>query len=112
MALRIGAARGIGAPASSGLLAQIERTLGLTAGGLIVIGLALGAWVMGRALGGRAAYLFAYGGLGLLGAAIVIARRVRPVAAERSALARRARVGQTLDVTLKLTATRRVTTFR
>jgi len=113
MALRsLGAQRRIAAPASNGLMAQIERTLGLTLGGLILAGFAVGAWVMGHALGGRAAYLFAYGGVGLLAGAIVIARRARPVRAERSTIARRARVGQTLDVTLKLTATRRVTTFR
>jgi|SRR5579884_860949 len=113
MALRsLGAGRRIATPASTGLLAQLERSLGLTLGGLILVALAAGAWVMGRALGGRAAYLFAYGGAGLLGAAILIARRSRPVKAERSAIARRARVGQTLEVTLKLTSARRVTTFR
>src|SRR5437899_2622965 len=97
---------------ATGLLGELERRFGVTPAGLILVLLAVGGWILGRVLGGRAAYLLAYGGLGLFGGAILIARRRRPVSAERSELARRARVGQKIDVTLSLTAARRVTTFR
>jgi uncharacterized protein (DUF58 family) len=98
------------APAGS-VLGLVERTLGLTVSGLMVIVMAGGGWLLAHVFGGRALYLAAYAGVAMLGVAIYLARRKRPVQASRSELARRARVGQTLEVELTLSAASRVTTF-
>ncbi|MFN2464019.1 MAG: DUF58 domain-containing protein [Candidatus Dormibacteria bacterium] len=96
---------------ASGALGAIERTTGITASGLILLGFCVGAWIAGKIMGGRAIYLLAYCGVALLAAAYYMARRKRPVTAERSSLARRAREGQVLEVELTLRADRRITTF-
>ncbi|MEA2682352.1 MAG: hypothetical protein QOK05_680 [Chloroflexota bacterium] len=97
---------------SQGILAWIERNVGVTLSGILVVVISFGGWLLAHALGGRAMYLLAYCLLAMLGASIYIARRKRPVAATRSELARRARVGQTLVVNLVLTSERRIATFR
>ncbi len=94
------------------IFVEIERRAGLTVSGLLLIVLALGGWMLARLIGGKAMYLLAYCGMALLGVSIYVARRRRPLKAQRSALARRTRVGQKLDVDLSLTAGRRITTFR
>ena len=93
------------------LLKLVERTIGLTLSGLIVIGAVVGGWLLAHVFGGRALYLAAYAGVAMLGVAVYLARKKRPVQAVRSELARRARVGQTLEVELTLTAQARVATF-
>lgn len=94
------------------MLAAIERLVGLTLSGLLLIGLAVVGWLVAHVYGGRALYLLAYAGVVLVGVAVYLARRRRPVTATRSELARRARVGQTLEVELELESKARVTTFR
>jgi uncharacterized protein (DUF58 family) len=89
----------------------IERRAGLTVGALLLVALAVTGWIVARILGGKAMYLLAYAAIVLLGISIFIARRRRPVTATRSAVAPRARVGQTLNVDVALTAARRVATF-
>jgi uncharacterized protein (DUF58 family) len=93
-------------------LGYIERRAGLTLGALLLIAFGLTGWIMARLLGGRAMYLFAYSAAVLLGVSIFIARRRRPVTAQRSSTAPRARVGQTLNVDIVMTSARRVATFR
>ena len=95
-----------------GLFATVERNLGLTISGLVVCALVVIGWFAAHVYGGRALYLLAYAGVVMVGAAVYLARRRRPVTAIRSELARRARVGQTLDVELILDSKARVTTFR
>lgn len=97
---------------STGFFGSIERQLGLTISGLVVGGLALVGWFSAHVYGGRALYLLAYAAVVMIGASVYLARRKRPVTAIRSDLARRARVGQTLDVELVLESKTRVTTFR
>ena len=109
----LGSSSAAGTPrGATSLLGEVERRIGFTLAGLVLAAVAVGGWALGRTLGGKAPYLLSYGAIALLVAAAVIARRRRPVKATRSELARRARVGQVLDVTLELTADRRVTTFR
>ncbi len=93
------------------LLKLVERTIGITLSGLVLIVVAVVGWLLAHVLGGRVLYLAAYAGLAMLGTAIYLARRKRPVYAVRSELARRARVGQTLEVELTLMSKARVTTF-
>jgi uncharacterized protein (DUF58 family) len=90
----------------------IERHLGITIAGVIVAALAVVGWVLAHSYGGRGLYLLAYAGVIMLGVATVLARRKRPVTAQRSSIARRARVGQTLSVELTLSARARVNAFR
>jgi uncharacterized protein (DUF58 family) len=93
-------------------LAFVERQIGLSLSGIGVAVLALGGWAMGYHFGGRSLYLLAYVCVAMLIVAVVIARRRRPISAERSAISRRARVGQSLEVKLALTSQSRITTFR
>jgi uncharacterized protein (DUF58 family) len=90
----------------------IERLIGITIAGVIVAVLAVVGWVVARSYGGRGLYLLAYAGVILLAVAVALARRRRPVTAQRSSIARRARVGQTLNVELTLSSRSRVTAFR
>ena len=103
---------GIDLGPATGVFDALERRAGITISGLAAVALALGAWILGNHFGGRALYLAAYCALAMVAASVVMARRRRPIVAERSAVAQRARVGQSLDVVLTLRARSRVTTFR
>ncbi|MHB8719416.1 MAG: DUF58 domain-containing protein [Candidatus Dormibacteria bacterium] len=96
---------------SSSVAELIERHLGLTLSGVGLGGFAVLAWVVARAFGGKALYLLAYAAAAVLGTAIVIARRRRPVVAVRSKLPLRAREGQSIGVTLQLESPRRLGAF-
>ena len=103
---------GLAAPAEApgGLLAAVERWTGLTAKGLVVTGGAIAGFVAGRLIGSRALLVLVYGAMLMMAAAYVLARRRLPAEATRSALPTRCRVGQSIDVELALTSTRRVAT--
>src|SRR5258706_12842885 len=90
--------------------AVVQRT-GLTSSGLIVAGLVVVAWGVARFIGGRPLYIVSYTLLVLLIASYVIGRRPLPLVGERSESRPRLRVGETLPMTVKLTAPRRVSTF-
>src|SRR5260221_6736502 len=96
----------------SRLLALVEECTGLTVSGLAVLVAAAIAWFVAHLYGGRDLYLIAYAAVAVVVVAAVLARRRRPVTAERSELVRRARVGQSLDVEVLISATSRVTTFQ
>lgn len=112
----------IGVPSSSasaltrvregGLLRQIERNAGVTRSGIAVVAASAAAWMIARLLGGRTLYLGAYAGLLVVVLAVVMTRRKRPLAAVRSSINRRARVGQEIKVTLSIESTSRITAFR
>ena len=91
--------------------AAIERTMGLTLSGVGLGAFALVAWVVARAFGGKALYLLAYAAAVVLGVAVFIARRRRPVTAVRSKLPLRAREGQSIGVTLQIESSRRLGAF-
>src|SRR5438552_1375159 len=97
------------AASPAGALAAVERRIGLTATGLAAIVLAIAGWFAAHHFGGRALYLFVYTAAVIVLVAVYLARRRRPVRAERSELAHRARVGQHLDVEITLTSSTRVT---
>lgn len=94
------------------MLGRLERSLGLTLSGIIVIVLAVIGWFAAHGLGGRTLFLLAYAAIAMVGVALFLARRKRPVTAVRSELARRTRVGQTLGIEITLQSSAKVTSFR
>ena len=104
-------ARGVGTGPGRGLLARVEEHIGLSANGLAVVGFAVLGWITARLLGGRSLYLLVYISLILLGVAWTIARRWRPVTAERSRLPLRIREGQTIAAEVTVSARRRLSAF-
>src|SRR5919198_920691 len=88
-----------------------QRKLGITRSGQIaLVGCGM-LWVMARVVAGTAMYLFAYGLVLLVGLAYLIAPHKLRLTGEREGLFPRAQEGDRLDVEVKLTARRRVSTF-
>jgi uncharacterized protein (DUF58 family) len=98
-------------PSGSGLVRQIERRLGITPSGLILFGLALLAWALGRLIGSKSMLLLGYGVVLILFVSWVLGRRTLAVEAGRSDLPSRVREGQVVTVELSLEAKRRVSTI-
>ena len=90
---------------------SIARRTGVTrTGAIAVIGFIL-LWLMARVVAGTAMYLFAYGLLLLLGVSYLISPRNLKLEGVRDGLFPRVQEGDRLDVELKLTAKRRLSTF-
>jgi uncharacterized protein (DUF58 family) len=96
---------------SESWLSTVERFSGLTRAGLGLLLAGAGGWILARLLGGRTLYLIVYAGAALLVAAHVVARRRRPLSAERTTPPSRAREGQSIQVGIMLRASRRLTSF-
>jgi len=91
--------------------ALIERFTGLTpAGSVVLVGSLLG-FGLAKVLGGQALYLLVYAGIVVVVAAAVTSRRRRKLAAERSELPMRMRVGQTATVEFTVSAPGRLRAF-
>ena len=90
---------------------DLQRKLGITRSGQIAIVGAVVLWLMARVVAGTAMYLFAYGAILLVVVAYVIAPKRLRLEGERAGLFPRAQEGDRLDVELKLTAKRRLSTF-
>lgn len=104
------AAHGAGV-AVTGLLASIERRLGLTPAGVAVAALVIPGLVLGRALASRPLFLLAYGALAVVGLSRLLARRRLAVEAVRSSLPTRMRSSQSVEVEISVTAKRRIATL-
>src|SRR5918996_3666012 len=88
-----------------------NRRLGITRSGQVaLVGFVL-LWIMARVVAGTAMYLFAYGLLLLVVVCYLIAPRRLRLTGDREGLFPRAQEGDRLDVEVKLTARRRVSTF-
>ncbi len=88
-----------------------NRRLGITRSGQVaLVGFAI-LWIMARVVAGTAMYLFAYGLLLLVVVCYLIAPRRLRLTGDREGLFPRAQEGDRLDVEVKLTAKRRVSTF-
>lgn len=110
-ATRAAPRRPAAAQVGRGVLGWIERRLGLTPAGVAVsLGATASIW-LAVTLGSRALMLLAYGALLTVGLAWVLGRRTLDVVATRSDLPSRVRQGQTVDVTLQLTARSRLATL-
>lgn len=88
-----------------------ERRLGITRPGQMAVLGAVLIWILARIVAGTAMYLFAYGAILLVGVSYAIAPRRLRLEGERVGLFPRAQQGDRLEVELKLTARRRMTTF-
>lgn len=106
---RIGAA--IGPSALRNRLLDLQRKLGITRSGQIAIIGAVFLWIMARVVAGTAMYLFAYGAVILVVVAYLIAPKKLKLEGQRDGLFPRVQEGDRLDVELKLTAKRRMSTF-
>ncbi|MGH9040905.1 MAG: hypothetical protein ACRDZ3_11805, partial [Acidimicrobiia bacterium] len=88
-----------------------NRRLGITRSGQVALVGFVILWLMARVVAGTAMYLFAYGLLLLVIVCYLIAPRRLRLEGERDGLFPRAQEGDRLDVEVKLTAKRRVSTF-
>ncbi|MHB8508154.1 MAG: DUF58 domain-containing protein [Candidatus Dormibacteria bacterium] len=95
----------------TGVLALVEDRVGVTAAGLGVAAAAVAGWFLARAIGGRTLYLMVYSGALMLGVAVGIARRARPISAQRSQPPSRSREGQVVRVEVTLEAKRHLSSF-
>ena len=90
---------------------ELQRKTGITRSGQIAILGAVLLWVMARVVAGTAMYLFSYGAILLVGLAFLLAPRRLRLEGVREGLFPRVQEGDRLDVELKLTAKRRMSTF-
>src|SRR3954451_8869146 len=90
---------------------QFTRVTGLTSSGAVVALLAVLAWLLARFIGGRPLYIVSYTLVLVLAASYVIGRRPLPIEGERSDSRPRLAAGETVTMTVRLTASRRVSTF-
>jgi uncharacterized protein (DUF58 family) len=92
----------------SDFVAFVERRIGLTANGMIVVLLAVLGYILARFVTSRALLLLVYGVVLVILAAYAMGRRKLAVTATRSDLPSRVREGQPVEVELVLTARRGV----
>lgn len=90
---------------------DVERRLHLTRTGQIAALAAVVPWLVAFLIAGKALYIFAYGTLFLVVASYLLAPRNLKLEGVRSGLAPRAREGDRLEVEVKMTAQRGLSTF-
>ncbi len=102
-------------PAPRGLVGKaleaVTQATGVTPVGMILFGAAAIAWTLGRWVAGTPLYLFAYGLVGVLLACLAAGRRPLPLEGRRSEARVRLREGELVDMSVALTAQRRLTTI-
>ena len=89
----------------------VSRLVGLTRSGYIALAGAVMLWVVARVVAGDAMYVASYGAAAFVVAAVFLAPRRLGLTAERFGLYPRTQEGERLEVELKLTAKRSVSTF-
>lgn len=92
-------------------LRAAQRKLGLTRSGGIAVIVAVVLWVFGRIVGGLPVLLIAYGAALLILLSYALAPKRVSIAGDRIGLFPRAREDDRLEVEVRLTATRRLSTF-
>jgi uncharacterized protein (DUF58 family) len=90
---------------------EFQRWSGITRYGWVAVTGAIALWIAARIVAGTAMYLFAYGLVLLLVVCFILAPRRLRLEGERAGLFPRAQEGDRLNVEVKLTAKRRVSTF-
>lgn len=76
-----------------------------------MVALSIAGWLAARAIGARALYLMVYGALVFVGMAWMVGRRRLDLEVARGGLPPRLREGQRIELELKVTAARRVTSI-
>src|SRR5947199_3872717 len=92
-------------------LQRWQRAIGITRFGVAALVGGVVCWILAKVVAGVAMYLFAYGVVLLLVLAAVLAPRRLKLEGVREGLFPRVQEGDRLDVEVKLTARRRVSTF-
>ena len=90
---------------------KLHRWLGLTKAGYMALLGSIVLWLVAYVIAGTSTYLAAYGVLGFLLIALLLAPRRLGLAGERHGLRPRTREGERLEVEVKLSAKRSVSTF-
>src|SRR5262249_47552236 len=93
------------------LLAFVQRRTGLSRSGLLIVGLAIVAWGLGRVIAGRPLYLLAYTLVGLLILCRLAFNRRPAVDASRATPVARVTEGTAVDVAVALSANNAVSTI-
>ena len=102
---------GLSARALRRRVLRLQRVTGITRLGLMALAGAVVVWLLARVVAGTAMYLFAYGVAALVIVSYLIAPRRLRLEGDRRGLFPRAQEGDRLDVEVRLTARRRVSTF-
>ena len=89
----------------------LERKLHLTRTGQIATVAAVVPWIVAYLVAGKALYIFAYGTLFLVAASYLLAPRNLKLEGVRSGLSPRAQEGDRMEVEVRMTANRGVSTF-
>jgi uncharacterized protein (DUF58 family) len=90
------------------VLDAATRRSGITSSGMILVLVAIAAWVLAYWIGGKPLYLLAYGALAVLGLAWGVGRRPLPLEGVRADMRARVREGEEMSITVALTAQRRL----
>ena len=93
------------------VLGHITRVTGLTASGLILLAVSIGAWILGYVVAGRPLFLLSYGGVTMLVISWLIGRRPLPLEGSRATGRTRRKEGETISMEVALTAQRKLSTF-
>jgi uncharacterized protein (DUF58 family) len=91
--------------------ADVQRKLHLTRTGQVAAIAAVVPWLIAYLVAGKALYIFAYGTLILVGASYLLAPRNLKLDGVRSGLSPRAQEGDRMEVEVRMTAQRGVSTF-
>ena len=92
-------------------LAAITSVTGLTSSGLVMLAVAISAWILAYVVAGRPMYVLSYGVFTVLVASWLIGRRPLPLEGRRSEGRSRRAEGETISMEVGLRATRRLSTF-
>jgi uncharacterized protein (DUF58 family) len=90
---------------------DLQRRIGITRSGQVAIVAAIVLWIVARIVAGTAMYLFAYGAVLLVGVSYAIAPRRLRLEGERFGLFPRVQQGDRLDIEVRVTAKRSLSTL-
>jgi uncharacterized protein (DUF58 family) len=90
---------------------RVTAATGVTQTGWTLVLLSIACWIVARVVGGRPLYLGAYLMLGMFFLSMAIGRRPLPLEGSRSDTRPRLAEGETIELFVSLTASRRLSTF-
>lgn len=99
-------------PALRRRVEELVRKTGLTRTGQVALAASVIPWIVARIVAGTALYVFAYGTIALVLMSAALAPRRLKLTAEREGLFPRAQEGDRLEVNVKITAQRSLSSFQ